>query len=390
MFSVRRLLPAAILVFSSAAAHAGWPVETQNLIAAENQRSTIRVDPFTATVADGIELKLRGWECMFPGAQSLTLLRRSTEFLTPAGGARGLTITHWGSDIAPLVVYLPGIFQMSDDADTARVVDAMLEAGYHVVVIANPLSREYMANDPVAPAASYDREAAIVHEAIVELRKRFNAGPARLIAASHGSNLAVRAWAIDQDADETNLQDLTLLFPQVHVSRSIELVDSHIDAPTWPNPARRAVGRLYLKSLQNYVERRQLRFNEDLAAGFTARKYSLRAARHLQRYHRRGEGRTLTLKTVLAEYVDDTEVSRAHEDDVPSLFAWLERARAVRGNSNVRLLTAEDDWTNPPGAWDAAPQWLRTPERLLMLRAGGHAGVVHHGWFRAAVVAAMR
>ena len=347
-------------------------------------------NPYLLTLRDQLRLKAGGWGTLRPGAEPLALLGTSREFLTADGRPHGLSVYHWGPEPGrPIAVYLPGIFQGAIDEDTSRVVVTLREAGYHVVVLPNPLSAEYFANYPVAPPNALAREAEVVTAAVAELRARFGSPRVRMVAASYGAALAVRAWAADQASARPLLADVTLLFPQIDLTRAVTLVDAAIATPVRMNPARAAVGKAYAASLRRLVTRLRTRYAEDARAGFIARRYPDGVARHLDPAAPGPRGR-LDLRAVLERYVAAPEVLDVYGGAETSLVHWLETGRAVRGGENVRILTARDDWTNPPGAWDAPPAWLSGFERVLMLDRAGHAGVVAEEWFRRTILEAMR
>lgn len=384
----------------------GWPDETIRIVHEQNQKRPRPTcidldcfeltDPFLTSLVDHLALKARGWSGYFvPGFEFVALDLRSDDFVAPNGRQQPLLAPFWpaANPNAPLTVFLPGSFQSAEDDNAARMVETLVAAGHHVLVLPNPLSRAYMMNHPTAPPGTYADEARVVRRATISLllQRRLPTRDVRLIATSHGTILAAMAWYDDAASPQALYRQLTLVYPQRRLGASIELLDSYIAASMRGEYSPAAVvGGQFQNLLANVVDRLQLRYLSDEAAGFRARQYPPEVAARLLAYSRRQMAERLQFKDVLEAYVERPEAARVYKNGDDDVIRWVQRAHALNRNKAVRIITSDSDWTNPRGAWRGLPAWLRRPRHFLSVHLAGHGGTAAESWFREAILAATR
>lgn len=352
----------------------------------------VRKDPFAISVADQVRLKLseliRG-AGPYPGCQRILFEVGAQHFQKSDGTPISAQVFYWrhpDHHRAPVVFYLPGIFQDSCNASTYQAVRLLLQAGNHVVFVPNPLTKEYRQREPVAAPAQFIQEA----EVILAFMQSFKAAwseriqSLHLAGASYGGFLASIVAALDAQREDTVLDgQTTILFPPLHMTSSVALLDNLISsalAPRWIMRPRHLVGLSFHQMLIDLVERIQAQYHLDRAARAGVRAYPSRVQQKLEAFD--GTNRThreaVNFKNLLHDYIGVR--LEFYQRPESHLSYWLNQAY-IHGNTRLRVLLTKDDWLNEQSELVRLPDWLQNNGNLLIRSHGGHAGFVAAPWF---------
>lgn len=132
----------------------------------------------------------------------------------------------WQKKKTDLIVIIPGLFTESSGINPTRLFNLLYQRGYHVFILPNPFSKEYIERYPRYSPGSFKKESEILLEA-VDYLVNSNTGKVNkvhLIGMSYGAFISAVALALDK---EKKISGKTLLLsPQIKTSTTlIQLLD---------------------------------------------------------------------------------------------------------------------------------------------------------------------
>ena len=295
-------------------------------------------------------------------------------FTAPDGVQMPIPATYYSAlsgKRAPLVVYLPGIFQDQEDMNSHQAVRELLLAGNSVLIIPNPLTATYMANFPNSPPANLPAEAEVALATVDGFvsQHREEISSVHLAGASYGAFVA--AIAIAKDSTRANPAfdgQTTLIFPPFNMEESRERLDKMIDSyqdSSLPVTPSALIAKAFQQALLELLARMKDKYLADRRFGFIARRYRPGPATLLMNFNFDNPLETSALRFW-------TVIRRAIEVTVPFYMSkqadisyWLDTAKA-HGNQRIRILTTDDDWLSNPKKWESLPNWMQNEDHLLI------------------------
>lgn len=132
----------------------------------------------------------------------------------------------WNKKKTDLIVIAPGLFTESSGISPTRLFNLLYQNGYHVFVLPNPFSAQYLERYPRYSPGSFEKEAGVILEAMDYLIDS-NASKIKkvhLVGLSYGAFLSAVALALDK---KKRISGKTLLLsPQIKISTTlVQLLD---------------------------------------------------------------------------------------------------------------------------------------------------------------------
>ncbi len=292
---------------------------------------------------------------------------------------------------APLVLYNPGLFQDAASPSSHYIAESLSNLGFHVLVISNPFSRDYVDNMPLAPVGSYIAEATVLKDALmsfVDSNRRFIEN-VNVLGVSYGGYLSAILAALDADHKRIIDGSVTLVGPPVDMYRSLEQLDRLIDESQRSFSSRifeRVVGRFIHKGLSQAHHEALVAYLYFKSHGFADRQYSARAQEVYEGLLKQRDDqqkmrewmRSIRFNNSLYNYTpENVEMYRG---PLGKLSTWLQR-NELMGRTNIRILTACDDFINQCDWWKELTGRWQTDDHLLMRSSGSHNGFLISRWF---------
>jgi hypothetical protein len=134
---------------------------------------------------------------------------------------------------APLMLYLPGLFANMEDHEAMRAAAFYSERGYHVVILSNPWSEEFLKRQPKFDPGTLDVEGEIALTALQFAIQKIgpdNISRVEISGESYGAMLAAIAYAKDRQSAHPLIDgNVTLFSPPLEMTTAIVNLDSGID-----------------------------------------------------------------------------------------------------------------------------------------------------------------
>lgn len=294
---------------------------------------------------------------------------------------------------APLMVLLNGLGGGLNDI-TAKLVGATLaNLGYHVLMIPNPFSSDYLSVKPRATAGSYLEEGRVILE-IVEscvtslttthglsfsLSRGRNANKLiHMTGISYGAFLASVVIGLDSIFSRPLITGVSSLIGAIiKVKTAHQNLDRLLDEnlTKWLGPKRAIAKTLYgilnravYKTFNNYPElevqdqRVYANFQQITALKKRDRRTTLRFVYSTEAF-----------------YDDESKILYNAETD--EIDYWLNIANA-NGNQRFRLVTAKGDFINQNSCWSKVKRLSVRDKNLILIDSQGHLDFCGSTWFQ--------
>jgi hypothetical protein len=318
----------------------------------------------------------------------LNIILPDRQFVNPEGQPLPCPAIYYhtkGVQRAPLVVYLPGIFQSQNSGASQKVVKDILRAGASVLLIPNSLTSEYMSHYPVSPPTYFlgEAEVALAETAAFVAQHKSEISNVNVMGLGYGALIAAIFSAQDAQQARPLLRNgqTTLISPPQQMGVARDALDQTLYVlEQWQWSGEALLALTIREALTGALERIQQRFFADRDRGYIARHYRPTVAGYLTRLNLKDRYtvQRLRLAGVIRDAIEVTAPMFTSEQG--TLAHWLAQMGA-HGNSRWRILTTDDDFLNGANQWRFLPQDLLGNDHLLIHRGGGHAGMVDSEWF---------
>ena len=287
---------------------------------------------------------------------------------------------------APIAIVINGIFGNQVSGLARQLGKVMLETGYHVIFLGNPLGVENIVQKPKYPLGHFIEESHAYLETLKSAvnwisEKQLNTGIVRLIGVSYGSFTAAIMTALDSKEDFPIIFDTTLLSPPIEMASALKNMDQIlIDTKKYGG---RSKARHNLAAIRFCLYNKSANSSQkviDIAKslfGYSGFQNSLVESTILaDNIYNIGKiptskkdfktwKRNFFFKTYLNEYA--SELRYLMFDKRGTLKYWIDKIR-LNNKLNLRVFTSLDDPLNLGESWNGIPNVLST-ER------GGHYGL---------------
>jgi pimeloyl-ACP methyl ester carboxylesterase len=341
----------------------------------------------------GIVRALRG--C--PPASTATIERTT---LSLEGNRLGLprnwtltvrTARHTDSKPRDLFVIAPGMFQGINDEKALKIFAELSHLG-HVAIVPNGFSEEYERQIPGATLGSFVQEAALLRAFVDSLKAKWGKSiqKVNLIGTSQGGFVAAVALG-QQDRDRMTFDGKTILlnppFSETSVGQCWDRLANDLTTHSFSD---RLIGKLAWEGsilpMSIRVLEKYLRSKREDSPELHASRYSAARVEALERMlpntRELSPADLHTLRRARDRSVHSgvrfMSIIETCPDDVRALYASESNEiahhlqKASRAGGRWGLITSDDDFIVPPGAWDRLPSELRLPDRFLKTKSGGH------------------
>lgn len=300
---------------------------------------------------------------------------------------------------APLIVFSPGVFNGIRGYESVRALELFRQRGFHVLVVPQPMTREYLRRGPHFLPGHIEAEAAVLLRAtqlFIDRVGPMNVTSVHLVGESYGALLSAAAAALDAESGAPLIDGTVTLFsPPVDMGQTLDRLDRILDdhGPNFINRCRRHL----IGSALDFLTANTL---ADLRIGTQECAGPLAA---FLGFHRGlvGLARNLLSRGLvdpaLRSEIDSKETRYAFrfgtyltkfapvvreqvEGGSGDLRRWMRRAQ-YEGFNRFRVLTSADDFLNDPQQWRAIERTLG-PRHVLMLPTGGHLGYLGSSWIQ--------
>lgn len=131
--------------------------------------------------------------------------------------------------LAPLAVFIPGSFGATDRRQPKQITKLLLEKGFHVIRVPNPLSKEYLQFHPTHQLGDFIKSSKGVHQIIQQAYMRLQRvhlvkDEVTLIGVSHGAFIA----AVTANINPAHYRKVLLYSPPINLKESMAVVDKTI------------------------------------------------------------------------------------------------------------------------------------------------------------------
>lgn len=304
----------------------------------------------------------------------------------------------------PLIVLNSGLFSSHKDLLVNGLARKLVQLGHSVVVFANPLSSDYLKNQPTFNIVNIKKQAQINYDAIKELvkflKKRGDiSGEVHLSGISYGALLSTIIYALDSRTEEPFISSISGFSPPLDLLDSINNVDKLIKDSK--NSFMADMGsfepkklfKLYktarrLKKLGKedaVVKERDIKRAKALFAQFSFKNSLIRSLKTVQKTYelvivpetkkeRKVWRKNLSFGETLA-VVSPKHHQKFSESKDDNLAYWVEEA-IKNGRTDIRLVLTKDDPIN-----GEIPEALIESPIVMVLEDGGHYGFNPLLWF---------
>lgn len=288
----------------------------------------------------------------------------------------------------PLMIFLPGMFSNLKNPIALQHGHFFYQKGYHVLLLSNPWSKNWIVDLPIAPMGDLESETAAVEKLIREFESLYpdKISSTSLYGYSYGAFLGASVVATGQRTYE----DVLLVGPPLDVRNSMERLDrladqtyektQHVFSLLWEvfiYVNKKTQSELSLDTIEKAPATAIFAgFIEELAAGILTYGYKRglnfeppglygQARRSWQRSFRFRD----YIRDFLPNFIELTGGDKA-------LFAYWAEAAAAK-TRRLRLLTTVDDFLNTP----EQTKFTARGERWMLLPQGGHVGFMGQDWY---------
>jgi hypothetical protein len=309
----------------------------------------------------------------------------------------------WSKDTSkkgrPLYIVIPGAFSQLSTPQTTRYAFSLFKQGYNVIMLPNPLSIDYLSNEPLYWPGSTFKESNSIIESVNNWlysneSKRIQISEINIVGTSYGG--FVSGIISGTKKDWKGLHSKTFIIaPPRYLSSSMKLVDGYIRSSLKyvsnykfiemykmlskalmvyiGGPRKNFLDKEVLNEIQSFVVVHgfQKLFMESLE--YTHRVLKKKTYSLLDNFNNfdnyKTLERTLSFSNYSKSYLNETKRRLNGRDG--DLLTWVKSEEA--SNIEIRILTTSDDWVNSPNDWPVS-------EGILILPRGGHFGFRGGDW----------
>lgn len=291
--------------------------------------------------------------------------------------------------LAPLVIFLPGMFNENDDNQNKRFMLDLSKRGHHVATLPNPLSIDFINAKPNYKPGEFLKEAKTLYRGIKRIVLSYKRrgillnDQVRLLGVSYGALMSAIITALDANDANIITMGTTLISPPLNFRKALERLDEYIEETTSEFGGMGVPGKLYrflrVCFTDNFTHQLKWAKAVTIIAGFQELLVnSIKAWRVVNGlkqdlpFQNPNWEKTFKFRDYLDWYAP--EVEQMLNLPEAELHFWVNQARAL--GKPIRILAAEDDWLNIPQEWQ---EFYR--EQVIILPNGGHYGFRKLLWF---------
>lgn len=288
----------------------------------------------------------------------------------------------------PLMVFLPGMFSNLTNPIAIQHGHFFYQKGYHVLLLSNPWSKNWIVDLPIAPMGDIESESVIVENLIreFELLNSKKISSISLYGYSYGAFLGANVVARGQRVYE----DVLLVGPPLDVRSSMERLDRLADQTY--EKTQNIFSLLWQAFI--YVNKKSqdelssdtiesapaiavfAGFIEELASSILTYGYKRGISFEppgLYGQARRSWIRSFRFRDYIRDFLPNfIELTKGDE----ALFAYWAEAAAAKAR-RLRLLTTVNDFLNTP----EQTKHIAHGDQWMLLSQGGHVGFLGQDWY---------
>jgi hypothetical protein len=392
------------------AAHAGWHPNARGEIRIRSQMPppTAFESSAHATVwgaVHALSYNLKGWNR--PGYREFKVrLARGGQL--PAAEVLQSVLARGGREVrrSPVMFFLPGLGGGATAGVSGRWVERFKNAGFHVVIFANPWSKKYLKNLKVSEPGSIEVEAEIVYEAITQTLRRLGGvhdGNVHLTGQSYGGLLAAAVLTVQDRLERASGKPgpinraVNLFGPPLSLSEGARRFDG-VFKTGWKVEDEQGCDLGWLDELRIAVrvardqENKSMGLGDEACATYLIARSFQRDLREAARVldERNGIRREVPARYAFQDFIPQytpQNFARVGQTPEDRLDYWVcETSPMTR--TRMRILSSEDDFLNEGfqpslreltahGCGDGAPF-----ADTLLLPWGGHLGAEGLPWMK--------
>lgn len=304
----------------------------------------------------------------------------------------------------PLMIINAGLFSSHKDLLVTSLAKRYVQLGYSVVIFANPLSADYLKNQPTFNIINIKKQAEINYVAIQALvkflKKRGDiTEEVHLTGVSYGALLSTVIYALDSREENPFITSTSGFSPPLDIFDTNHNLDKLINESKDSFMADmgsfepKKLFKLYktarrLKKLGKegaVVKERDIKRARALFAQYSFKNSLIRSLKVVQKTHglsiipekkqeRKAWKKDLSFSQMLIQ-VSPKFHQRFSESLEDNLAFWVEEA-IKNGRTNIRLILTKDDPIN-----GQIPESLIKSPHVMILEDGGHYGYNPLLWF---------
>lgn len=294
---------------------------------------------------------------------------------------------------APLVLFLPGLYDNMDDHSPMRSAAFLSERGYHVVIPSSSWSQEFIKEDPHFDPGELEQEAGVALDALDYAIKRIgkeNITQISIAGESYGAILAAVAFEKDQERAHPLIDGTATLYsPPLDMQNAIDNLDQGSDATEnfWDSQCSSIKDLLAdYSALSCHPSQDPVSAELSQCSGplvYHSFQSSLVSAIELL-HNIKHLGIIPTAKAALAQWKHDLRFENAIQSFTPENIKILAEGKGLLSYwvallpgdalARLRIISTQDDLLNQGLSWDLDSGGPFTFKNVILLPWGGHTG----------------
>ena len=313
-------------------------------------------------------------------------------------GSKYKITKHYIPQKSKLLFYLAGLFDPGESGNTKGIISEYIDLGYHVAVISNPLSIDFMGAVPTYEIGNVKSEAKAVFKVIEKVIKEMEGrnllidDEVHLSGISHGAFISSIIAAMDSNSKRPMITgNVTIFSPPYDLLKSARYLDlasaeSKEDSDIGIIKLIKKVWSLLRIDAGDDIKEEQAGYAKAIVSNVVFKKSLIET---LEKYDEAtGKLQIPRMEDAYEQWVDDMNFMRFYREYVPKAYKelkngdakiakWFEIYHQNTGN-NIRVVTSQDDFLNDPMDWNSLD-----PGQAIVLGHGGHMGfMAQKKWFK--------
>ncbi len=293
--------------------------------------------------------------------------------------------------VAPLLVFIPGIFSNADDGIARGTVKWFSSMGYHVLTLPNCWSEDFAKAQPIFKEEYPGGEASAVMQVtklvIAQALGKKNISSVQIMGESLGALTASVVYAKDSRSAHPIFDGgATLTWPPIVLHEAMKKIDEmmkdtdalyttkcHGSIKSLKTKWRILHGQYLFRPTEEEIE-----CAPSIVAQYSFRRELVKLAKIINKTE--GLGRTvpdnLDFRSFIKGYAPRYVAALSSADRYGQIQYWLQEADA-QAAKNIRILTSEDDFLNQHVSWNFAGLLGPDQSQLIIAHWGGHIGLTN-------------
>jgi len=290
--------------------------------------------------------------------------------------------------MAPLIVYLPGIFGRGNSGGGSKTAYDYYARGYHVLIVPNPISTDYLGDRPSYKFGDLTTDGDVVIEAIKNfIAKNKKVKWVELVSESYGSYFSL--VVLNRDVERL-IRRTTLVSPPIDLVNSMDNFDRFFDESDEEYHSICAGKKQFSHFVWDMITGAQdsdldsstSRCAKPIVSWWSFHRKMIQTA-ELLRSQSRGEGyhfsdqerRDYRFSHFSKEFTPDQPQGDPEIRKLGTLEYWISQLPSDQQN-RVRIIASEDDPINERVDWDGLEARYLDSSNFIKLPWGGHVGFI--------------